>query len=321
MPVYDTDIEDVIEEEKRFVGKGGFGREEDNIEDVVVVANDLFISTDSLNSIPTDNVPAGRSSSIPADYVSAGHVLIVDIKIKHEQQVTWRSSSMCSYSRDQIFMIDMTSDMEAKSRSVSWMMEKSLVLRDSCGPKLRCGEQVYHVFMISNMKRRVVKESWYISKDHAGITVTMLLLSAGLLMDGIGVQCSLITTGGYFRFSLVPTARYLFLLVEFSISARCYITVSADCDRLLLVLVCCVFMLLAWSVPAVWPGLCCPIPTLIRASPLVPTVLHGLGDSTSSANQLYLILFISDHSMEPIGSEVYRRALLEGKSSAYSYLS
>ncbi|GKC17687.1 hypothetical protein Tco_1014469 [Tanacetum coccineum] len=48
---------------------------------------------------------------------------------------------------------------------------------------------------------------------------------------------------------------------------------------------------------------------------------EGLGDSTSSANQLYLILFISDHSMEPIGSEVYRRALLEGKSSAYSYLS
>nr|GEY34888.1 hypothetical protein [Tanacetum cinerariifolium] len=41
MPVYDTDIEDVIEEEEGFVRKGGFGREEDNIEDVVVVANDL----------------------------------------------------------------------------------------------------------------------------------------------------------------------------------------------------------------------------------------------------------------------------------------
>ncbi|GKD34239.1 hypothetical protein Tco_1249748, partial [Tanacetum coccineum] len=41
MPVYDTDIEDVIGEEKGFVGKGGFGIEEDNIEDVVVVANDL----------------------------------------------------------------------------------------------------------------------------------------------------------------------------------------------------------------------------------------------------------------------------------------
>ncbi|GJR97900.1 zinc finger, CCHC-type containing protein [Tanacetum coccineum] len=34
MSVYDTDIKDVIEEEKGFVGKGGFGRE-DNIKDVV----------------------------------------------------------------------------------------------------------------------------------------------------------------------------------------------------------------------------------------------------------------------------------------------
>ncbi|GJS52675.1 hypothetical protein Tco_0626037 [Tanacetum coccineum] len=42
MPVYDTDIEDVIEEEEGFVGKGGFDGEEDNIEDVVVVANDLW---------------------------------------------------------------------------------------------------------------------------------------------------------------------------------------------------------------------------------------------------------------------------------------
>nr|GEX69829.1 hypothetical protein [Tanacetum cinerariifolium] len=41
MPVYDTDIEDVIEEEEGFVRKGGFGGEEDIIEDVVVVANDL----------------------------------------------------------------------------------------------------------------------------------------------------------------------------------------------------------------------------------------------------------------------------------------
>ncbi|GJS23642.1 hypothetical protein Tco_0452274 [Tanacetum coccineum] len=42
LPVYDTDIEDVIEEEEGFVGKGGFYGEEDNIEDVVVVANDLW---------------------------------------------------------------------------------------------------------------------------------------------------------------------------------------------------------------------------------------------------------------------------------------
>ncbi|GJR45776.1 hypothetical protein Tco_1313879 [Tanacetum coccineum] len=44
MPVYDTDIEDVIEEEEGFVGQGGFEGEEDNIEGVVVVANDLCSS-------------------------------------------------------------------------------------------------------------------------------------------------------------------------------------------------------------------------------------------------------------------------------------
>ncbi|GJW45517.1 reverse transcriptase domain-containing protein [Tanacetum coccineum] len=44
MPVYDTDIEYVIEEEKGFVWKRGLDGEEDNIEDVVVVANDLCSS-------------------------------------------------------------------------------------------------------------------------------------------------------------------------------------------------------------------------------------------------------------------------------------
>nr|GEX59532.1 hypothetical protein [Tanacetum cinerariifolium] len=44
MPVYDTAIEDVIEEEEGFVGKEGFGGEEDNIKVVVVVANDLCSS-------------------------------------------------------------------------------------------------------------------------------------------------------------------------------------------------------------------------------------------------------------------------------------
>ncbi|GJR36026.1 retrovirus-related pol polyprotein from transposon TNT 1-94, partial [Tanacetum coccineum] len=42
--LHTTDIEDVIEEEERFIGKGGFGREEDNIEDVVVVDNNLCSS-------------------------------------------------------------------------------------------------------------------------------------------------------------------------------------------------------------------------------------------------------------------------------------
>nr|GEX13401.1 hypothetical protein [Tanacetum cinerariifolium] len=44
MPFYDTDIKDIIEEEEGFVEKGGFGGEEDNIEDVVVVVNDLCSS-------------------------------------------------------------------------------------------------------------------------------------------------------------------------------------------------------------------------------------------------------------------------------------
>ncbi|GJW84662.1 hypothetical protein Tco_0157807 [Tanacetum coccineum] len=44
MPVYDTDIEDVIEEEEGFYGKRGLEGEEDNIVDVVVVANDLCSS-------------------------------------------------------------------------------------------------------------------------------------------------------------------------------------------------------------------------------------------------------------------------------------
>ncbi|GJW84992.1 hypothetical protein Tco_0158137 [Tanacetum coccineum] len=44
MPVYDIDIEDVIEEEEGFIEKGGFGGKEDNIKDVVVMANDLCSS-------------------------------------------------------------------------------------------------------------------------------------------------------------------------------------------------------------------------------------------------------------------------------------
>ncbi|GJT21542.1 hypothetical protein Tco_0891479 [Tanacetum coccineum] len=44
MLVYDTDIEDAIEDEEGFVRKRGFGKEEDNMEDVVVMANDLCSS-------------------------------------------------------------------------------------------------------------------------------------------------------------------------------------------------------------------------------------------------------------------------------------
>ncbi|GKE21204.1 hypothetical protein Tco_1432716 [Tanacetum coccineum] len=42
----------------------------------MICANFLVSTGSILNSLPADNVPAGRSSSIPADYVSAGHVLV-----------------------------------------------------------------------------------------------------------------------------------------------------------------------------------------------------------------------------------------------------
>nr|GEY99211.1 putative reverse transcriptase domain, ribonuclease H-like domain, aspartic peptidase domain protein [Tanacetum cinerariifolium] len=54
MPVYDTAIEDVIEEEERFVGKRGFGGEEDNIEDVVVVVNDLDSEEEPIEEEPLE---------------------------------------------------------------------------------------------------------------------------------------------------------------------------------------------------------------------------------------------------------------------------
>ncbi|GJY79252.1 retrovirus-related pol polyprotein from transposon TNT 1-94, partial [Tanacetum coccineum] len=58
VPVYDTDIEDVIEEEEGFVRKRGLDGEEDNVEDVVVVANDLNVCP--LTRITTTNEVPSR---------------------------------------------------------------------------------------------------------------------------------------------------------------------------------------------------------------------------------------------------------------------
>ncbi|GJX22791.1 ribonuclease H-like domain-containing protein [Tanacetum coccineum] len=64
-----------------------------------------------LNSIPADNVPAGRSSSIPADYVSAGHVLVPADKpmptIPTQSPFTYpipNSSASPSVTQDDTFM-------------------------------------------------------------------------------------------------------------------------------------------------------------------------------------------------------------------------
>nr|GFB20057.1 hypothetical protein [Tanacetum cinerariifolium] len=74
MPVYDTAIEDVIEEEE------GFGGEEDNIEDVVVVVNDLcslmiqtFINVDfsiTVNSNPHELI-----------WLQKGNLVVINILI------------------------------------------------------------------------------------------------------------------------------------------------------------------------------------------------------------------------------------------------
>ncbi|GKG45753.1 hypothetical protein Tco_0498199, partial [Tanacetum coccineum] len=52
--VYDTDIKDVIEEEEGFIRKGGFRGEEYNIEDIIVVANDIFSSIQTTLSVDVE---------------------------------------------------------------------------------------------------------------------------------------------------------------------------------------------------------------------------------------------------------------------------
>nr|GEZ62929.1 hypothetical protein [Tanacetum cinerariifolium] len=64
MPVCDIDIEDVIKEEEGFVGKRGFGREEDNIEDVIVSLPDYRNSFES--------TIVGRLFLVFGDYSMAG---------------------------------------------------------------------------------------------------------------------------------------------------------------------------------------------------------------------------------------------------------
>ncbi|GJY73047.1 hypothetical protein Tco_0477478 [Tanacetum coccineum] len=48
IPVYNTNIEDVTEEEEGFVGKRGFSGEEENIKDVDVQGNDVEDSSNVL---------------------------------------------------------------------------------------------------------------------------------------------------------------------------------------------------------------------------------------------------------------------------------
>nr|GEZ88723.1 hypothetical protein [Tanacetum cinerariifolium] len=85
MPVYDTDIEDVIEEEEGFVGKGGFGGEEDIIEDVVVVANDLR-SLMIQNNLSVDFSKTTDSNPYELIWSQKGNLVEVSILIGKKYQ-------------------------------------------------------------------------------------------------------------------------------------------------------------------------------------------------------------------------------------------
>nr|GEU90873.1 hypothetical protein [Tanacetum cinerariifolium] len=78
MSVYDTDIEDAIEKEEEFVRKGRFDGEEDNIKDVVVVANDLCSSMiqTSINSL-LEIVGCGKKASL----VSIEMLFVVELRV------------------------------------------------------------------------------------------------------------------------------------------------------------------------------------------------------------------------------------------------
>ncbi|GKB21184.1 hypothetical protein Tco_0855107 [Tanacetum coccineum] len=92
IPVYDTDIEDVIEEEEGFVKKGGFGGEEDNIKDIVVVANDLRSSM----------IPTILSVDFEEDINTKSHELI--LLVNH---TTGKSPFEVVYGRNLITPLDL----------------------------------------------------------------------------------------------------------------------------------------------------------------------------------------------------------------------
>nr|GEW28824.1 Vam6/Vps39-like protein [Tanacetum cinerariifolium] len=85
MPVYDTAIEDVIEEEEGFVGKEGFDGEEDNIENVVVVANDLCSSMIQ-TSISVDFSKTINSNPHELIWLQKGKLVEINILIGKKYQ-------------------------------------------------------------------------------------------------------------------------------------------------------------------------------------------------------------------------------------------
>ncbi|GJY18607.1 hypothetical protein Tco_0390098 [Tanacetum coccineum] len=84
MLVYDTDIEDVIKDEEGFVGKRGFGEEENNMDDVVVVANDLCSS--KIQTVSVDFSKTLDSNPHELILLQKGHLVEVSILICKKYQ-------------------------------------------------------------------------------------------------------------------------------------------------------------------------------------------------------------------------------------------
>nr|GEW94383.1 kinesin-like protein KIN-14E [Tanacetum cinerariifolium] len=104
MPVYYTDIEDVIEEKEGFVGKGGIGREKDNIKDIVAVANDICSSIiQTTLSFDVDEVVKTKSHEL----MSFGKCIIIQENLTREdaRHEFLRTSRMLPYGYSVFFSV------------------------------------------------------------------------------------------------------------------------------------------------------------------------------------------------------------------------
>nr|GEX24938.1 hypothetical protein [Tanacetum cinerariifolium] len=119
MSVYDTDIEDVIDEEEGFVGKGGIGEEEDNIEDVVVVANDIFVGKGGIGE-EEDNIEDVVVVANDICSLMIQTTLCVDV----EEDINTKSHELMSFGKSiiikgiQIWMLRVQGTSEANSRMI-----------------------------------------------------------------------------------------------------------------------------------------------------------------------------------------------------------
>nr|GEV96648.1 reverse transcriptase domain-containing protein [Tanacetum cinerariifolium] len=129
MPVYDADIEDVIDEEERFVGKRGFGGEEDKIEDVVVVANDLCsLMIQTILSVDFED-----------DIITKSHKLMsfrksIIIKEDNIEDVEVVANDICSSMIQTILSVDFKEGINTKSHELM-SFGKIIIIKEEVVPK------------------------------------------------------------------------------------------------------------------------------------------------------------------------------------------